>query len=71
MFGWVHPAWEVGGWTLTTGAKGSSPSSAVRSWVEALSLITWSTGHLLESGDENPCLAWVLGGRQMYAGHFL
>lgn len=63
MFGWVHPAWKVGGCTLMTGAKGPGPSSALGVWVKAASLTT--KGHLVESGDEKPCLAWVLRGRQM------
>ena len=54
------------------GAGGPNLSSAVGSWVGAVSLTTQGTGHLVMSGDKKvPSLLLVLGGGQMHTGHFL
>lgn len=50
-----------------------SPRSATGTWGGwgAASPSIQCTRHLVESGDENSCLVWELGGRQIYARHFI
>ena len=64
LVGCTQPVkWGVGLWWQDL--------SALRSWVEALYLITHSTGHLVKSGGKSHCVAWVFGGRWMYVEYFL